>query len=242
MILKNRIKLLASVSFMLFFGSGVYAEINFSRLFLKNSEEQNLSGYYLLAQYESDENSLFLAVHAEDNSYKLFEMGVPAVLQELQLTAVEFDGERLELKDEVGATYFLSFISEITEKIKPMDSKLKDKVMVLKSMDNANTLKIFKDVANLLGVPDFITAQFSSLPKQGRTNAGRPGWVLDETIPKILLLTSPFKPNDIIVTIDGIAIKNINKLKQNLSKKNNADYFDVEIQRGGNLKMIRVRL
>ena len=52
-----------------------------------------------------------------------------------------------------------------------------------------------------------------------RTNGGRDGWLLDETIPNILLLTSPFKSNDIIVTIDGVSANNINKLKQHLIKE-----------------------
>ena len=63
-----------------------------------------------------------------------------------------------------------------------------------------------------------------------------------EKIPNILLLTSPFKSNDIIVTIDGVSANNVNKLKQHLSNKSNKDFFDIEIQRSGNLKMIRVRL
>ena len=36
--------------------------------------------------------------------------------------------------------------------------------------------------------------------------------------------------------------KNVDKLKKHLTEKSNVGYFDVEIQRDGNLKMIRVRL
>ena len=109
-------------------------------------------------------------------------------------------------------------------------------------IDDKQALKVFKEIAELIGIPNFISSQFTELPKQSRTNGGRDGWLLDNTIPNILLLTSPFKSNDIIVTIDGISANNINKLKQHLSKKNNNNFFDVEIQRSGNLKMIRVRL
>ena len=107
---------------------------------------------------------------------------------------------------------------------------------------NSTLYKSIKDIANFIGIPKFITAQFTSIPKQARTSSGRPGWILDENVPSILLVTSPFKSNDIIVTIDGFATNDVNKLKQHLTKKPNMNYFDVEIQRDGNLKMIRVRL
>ena len=226
-------------------GGPVIAEINFFRLFLKAPETQPLQQYYLLAQYQSDEGALFLAVNDEDKSYVLLELGLTVDLGLMSVTAKEFDGDQLLLESENGSTYFLSFPKG--EKNKPIASNIitKNKSQPLGKMEFSNdkdSLKIFKDIANFIGIPKFITAQFTSIPKQARTSSGRPGWILDENVPSILLVTSPFKSNDIIVTIDGFATNDVNKLKQHLTKKPNMDYFDVEIQRDGNLKMIRVRL
>ena len=244
-IIKKHAFLALAVIMASLFGGPVAAEINFFRMFLKAPESQPLPQYYLLAQYQSDEGALFLAVHNEDKSYVLFELGRTMDLGLMSVTAKEFDGDQLILESENGSTYFLSFPKE--EKNKPIASNIiiEDKSQTLGKMEfsnNKDSLKNFKDIAHFIGIPKFITAQFTSVPNQARTSSGRPGWILDETIPSILLATSPFKSNDIIVTIDGFATNDVNKLKQYLTKEPNIDYFDVEIQRDGNLKMIRVRL
>ena len=229
------------VSFI-FLSTPIYAEIDFSRLFFASKKAKNLPEYTLLAQYESDEGSLFLSVNAIDDTFKLFEIGKSENVNGLELTAIKFDGEQLILKGLNNLKYSIRFPQE-TNKVKlDTKKKYKDNFSTSNLIDDKQALKVFKEIAELIGIPNFISSQFTELPKQSRTNGGRDGWLLDNTIPNILLLTSPFKSNDIIVTIDGISANNINKLKKHLSKKNNNNFFDVEIQRSGNLKMIRVRL
>lgn len=229
------------VSFI-FLSNPIYAEIDFSRLFFASKEAKNLTEYTLLAHYESDEGSLFLSVNAIDDTFKLFEIGKTENVSGLELTAIKFDGEHLILKGLDNLKYSIRFSQE-TNKVKfDTKKKYRNDISTPNLIDDEQALKVFKEIAELIGIPNFISSQFTELPNQSRTDGGRDGWLLDNTIPNILLLTSPFKSNDIIVTIDGISANNINKLKQHLSKKNNNDFFDVEVQRSGNLKMIRVRL
>ena len=244
-IIKNQFFLVLAVITASLFGNPVKAEVNLFRMFLEVPDAKPLPQYYLLAQYESDEGALFLAVHDEDKSYVLFELDRAVSLGSMTVTAKAFDGDRLVLETRDGSTYFLGFSNKVSNDPAAVNIKSKNNTQKLGRMEFSNdkdSLRVFKDVANFLGIPKFITSQFISLPKQARTNSGRPGWILDETIPSILLVTSPFKSNDIIVTIDGLATNDVNKLKQHLTKKPNIDYFDVEIQRDGKLKMIRVRL
>ena len=227
------------------FGNPIGAEIRFFRMFLEAPEAKPLPHYYLLAQYQSEDGALFLAVHDEDKSYVLFELNRTINLGSMNVTAKRFDQEQLMLESTDGSTYLLGFPEEQPNKPNALNIISKNTNQALGGMEFSNdkdSLKVFKDIANFLGIPKFITSQFTSIPKQARTSSGRPGWILDETIPSILLVTSPFKSNDIIVTIDGFATNDVKKLKQHLTKKSNIDYFDVEIQRDGNLKMIRVRL
>jgi hypothetical protein len=244
-IIKKQMFLVLIVFTASLFGNPINAEINFFRMFLKAAEAKPLPQYYLLAQYQSDEGALFLAVHDKNKSYVLLEMDRAINLGSMTVTAKEFNGNQLMLESEDGSTYFLGFSDRATNKPISFNitSQSDDPVVGRMAFSTEHDpLKVFKDIANFLGLPKFITAQFTNPPKQVRTNSGRPGWVLDETIPSILLMTSPFKVNDIIVTIDGLATNDVNKLKQHLTEKSNIDYFDVEIQRDGNLKMIRVRL
>lgn len=243
--IKKQMFLVLMVSAASLFGNPITAEINFFRMFLKTAEAKPFPQYYLLAQYQSDEGALFLAVHNKNKSYVLLEKDRAINLGSMKVTAKKFNGHQLLLESEDGSAYFLSFSDRNDNKPISFDitSNSHDPVVGKMAFSTEHDpLNVFKDIANFLGIPKFITAQFTNLPKQARTNAGRPGWVLDQTIPHILLMTSPFKANDIIVTIDGLATNDVNKLKQHLTKKSNMDYFDVEIQRDGNLKMIRVRL
>tara|TARA_B110001450_G_scaffold109284_1_gene103317 strand:- start:9054 stop:9815 length:762 start_codon:yes stop_codon:yes gene_type:complete len=220
----------------------VYAEINFPRIFYASKKITHLTGYSLIAHYEANEDSSFLTVNSKDNTYKLLEIGQSETLDGLLLKVMKFDGENLILQDNKNIKYSISFGNEEVFLKIDMQRVYKDSTLNSETMSDDKALKIFKDVAKLIGIPTFISSQFSELPKQARTDGGREGWILDETIPNILLVTSPFKSNDIIVTIDGIPANDIIKLKEHLSEKNNTDFFDVEIQRSGNLKMIRVRL
>ena len=91
-IIKKQAFLALAVIMALLFGGPVTAEINFFRMFLKAPELQPLPQYYLLAQYQSDEGALFLAVHNEDKSYVLFELGRTIDLGLMSVTAKSFDG------------------------------------------------------------------------------------------------------------------------------------------------------
>ncbi|MDB2535598.1 hypothetical protein N9X29_01090 [Amylibacter sp.] len=226
----------------IFVSGPIYAEINFSRLFFASKKATNLKDYALLAQYESDEGSLFLSVNIQDDTYKLFEIGKTESVNGLKLTAIQFDGERLILKSSENSKYSIKFNQEPNIEKSDKPRIYMNDISTPNLIDDEKALKVFKEIAKFIGIPNFISSQFTELPKQVRTNGGREGWLLNEKIPNILLLTSPFKSNDIIVTIDGVSANNINKLKQHLSNKNNTDFFDVEIQRSGNLKMIRIRL
>lgn len=221
------------------------AELDFFRLFLKVQEARPLPMYSLLAHYSSEDGSLFLGMHEKNQSYQMFELGKEVDLGSLVLKVKTFQDDRLMFESVDGKMYFLSFLdnNSASPEVASMPPKTKNLSLVsLGTYANINGLSEFKAIATAIGIPKFITAQFTSLPKVGRTNSGRRGWVLDETIPKILLLASPFRRGDIIVTIDGQNTGDIEGLRQHLQSKSASDYFDVEIQREEKLKMIRVRL
>ena len=113
------------VSFI-FLSTPIYAEIDFSRLFFASKKAKNLSEYTLLAQYESDEGSLFLSVNAIDDTFKLFEIGKSENVNGLELTAIKFDGEQLILKGLNNLKYSIRFPQE-TNKVK-LDTKKNIKI------------------------------------------------------------------------------------------------------------------
>jgi type II secretory pathway component PulC len=107
--------------------------------------------------------------------------------------------------------------------------------------NEASALNEFKSMAVALGIPKQIINQFDKTPGLGRDSFGRPGWLLDETIPSSLLQLSPFLKNDLIIAVNGIAINDQELLLRHIEFGDHDNDFDVELERSGELKLIRVR-
>ena len=221
------------------------SEIDFNRIFFATQKATPLPGYLLIAHYFSEDQSLFVAKNNIGDGYIIFELNEETEIGLNSFFAVAFEGDKLLLRDNQGTQYSISFESNRVVK----DTALSTVADTIQSdwsgknytTDQAALLK-FKNIATKVGVPHFIASQFTSLPKPGRTFGGRTGWIIDKTVPNLLLLASPFKADDLIVSIDGINTHHLDKLEPHLSKKPANSYFEVEIQRGGELRMLRIRL
>ena len=104
------------------------------------------------------------------------------------------------------------------------------------------TLLDLKSLAEIIGVPSHVSSQIKALPEQKRSQSGRPGWLLDHTIPGVLLAASPFQKDDIILSINGVAVNKIMNLTKELQSQTKSSTFEVELERSGILKLIRVKL
>jgi len=221
------------------------SEIDYSRLFLKVPAAEQLQGYLLVAHYFSDHRSLFVATGLDSNSYEILEIGQEVEIGPRSFKITGFFKDQLLLKDINEVLYFIPFEKEDFQQAIKVDANTIESGSswsgkMFATDDTA--LETFKKIAQAVGVPKFISSQFTSLPKPGRTLGGRPGWLLDDTIPKLLLLASPFKADDLIINIDGVNTHHLDELQQHLREKKSNKYFDIEIQRNGNLKMLRIRL
>jgi hypothetical protein len=220
-------------------------EIDFFRLFLQPKPPNQIKNYSLVAHYFSDDRSFFIARNKKNDVLKILEMNKPTNFESSRLVANKFDGEKLFLNDSNNKKYFVSF----------EDVRLSTLSIPTNSQSNNNgswsgkdftkhvaPLSKLQSIANMVGVPKFITSKFNELPKPGRTFGGRPGWLIDDTVPKLFLLSSPFKTGDLIVTIDGVNTHRLDELQRHLEKKATSEYFDIEIQRNGKMIMLRIRL
>jgi hypothetical protein len=64
--------------------------------------------------------------------------------------------------------------------------------------------------------------------------------MLTDKFPAIFYTLTPFKENDLILTVDGISSHDIALLNDHLQTKGRGGKFAVEVQRSGDLKMIEV--
>jgi hypothetical protein len=220
-------------------------EINFFRLFFQTQPPNQINNYSLVAHYFSDDRSFFIARNKQNDALQILEMNKPTNFEPLMLVANKFDGEKLFLHDSNNKKYFVSFedVRSSTISIPPSSQSNNNESWSGKDFTkDVAPLSKLQSIANMVGVPKFITSKFNELPKPGRTFGGRPGWLIDETVPKLFLLSSPFKTGDLIVTIDGVNTHRLQELQKHLEEKASSEYFDVEIQRNGKMMMLRIRL
>ena len=101
-------------------------------------------------------------------------------------------------------------------------------------------IEAVRDLAERLGVPTPISAALRSAPTKGRSRSGRPGWVLDATLPPAFFALSPFEQGDIILTVDGVSAHDVDGLMNYIEQQDRSKRYNVELQRGDRLKMIEV--
>jgi len=119
------------------------------------------------------------------------------------------------------------------------DKKTKVRTTMGYSPDELD-LEDAKAIALGLGVPKFLIENLNVLPVKGKSRTGRPGWKLTNKFPAIFFALTPFKEDDLILTVDGISSHDIALLNDHLKTKGKASKFAVELQRSGDLKMIEV--
>ena len=167
-------------------------EINFFRLFFQIQPPNQINNYSLVAHYFSDDRSFFIARNKKNDALKILEMNQPTNFESLMLVANKFDGEKLFLNDSNNKKYFVSFedVRSSTNAIPPSSQSNTNESWSGKDFTkDIAPLSKLQSIANMVGVPKFITSKFNELPKPGRTFGGRPGWLIDDTVPKLFLLS-----------------------------------------------------
>ena len=220
-------------------------EINYLRLFKNNVVAPPIKNLGLVAYYSSDEKQFFL-LETKHNG-ELFLLNILETFQfaDQAFTLLKFEHDLLYIENEQKQRYSVAFNTRAKKEV-PMTLNVsvspKKKQSAFDFADNEKAIVVFWGIAESIGIPKVIYSQFTTMPSQGRSRTGRPGWLLDDKIPSLLLVNSPFEQNDIILSINGIPANDLENLQLHLLNRNTRDVFEVEIQRDKRLKMIRMKL
>ena len=234
-----------SCSYMI---SSAHAEIDYVKLFATKNPLEPVPNALLVAQYFSEDKIFILVSSERSENLTMVEKGQIFYIDGTKYVFANYTEKTAILKDEANKFWEISFDKQRSSMSpKPVDPALPEKknLSPLSSLSPTGSeydLAYFRSLAKNLGIPALVTNQFKKLPSQSRSGGGRPGWKLDETVPSLLLATSPFELNDIILSIDGIAVNRIESLAQHLEKRKDGNKFDVEIERRGKLIMINLKL
>ena len=217
-------------------------KLDFVRLFFGPEKIEYNSDLKLLAQYFSDERNLFLI--SENKSKRLSLLGYDKTtnINGETYELVSFNNEELVLRSGHGKLSKLTFQKPSKKEPQAVMTKNRKLQNAFSFVNKDTTLLDLKSLAEIIGVPSHVSSQVKALPKQKRSQSGRPGWLLDHTIPGVLLAASPFQRDDIILSINGVAVNNIMNLTKELQSQTKSSTFEVELERSGILKLIRVKL
>lgn len=216
--------------------------LDFVRLFFGPAKIEYNADLKLLAQYFSDERNLFLI--SENKSKRLSLLGYDKTtnINGETYQIVSFNNEELVLRSGNGTLSKLTFQKPNKKEPQAVMSKNKQPQNAFSFVKKDTTLLDLKSLAEIIGVPSHVSSQIKALPEQKRSQSGRPGWLLDHTIPGVLLAASPFQRDDIILSINGVAVNKIMNLTKELQSQTKSSTFEVELERSGILKLIRVKL
>lgn len=215
-------------------------EINFKRLFFANPSVTEVFSHSVVASYESQYDSLFVIIDNNTDQVFTAKIGEHININNEVLILEAFSEDSLNFKNSNGDKFVLSYLN--SDQSKEYISKKNQKTFNLFALpDRDSSLGELKLMALELGIPDQLVKRFVSLPPLARDSVGRPGWLLDDTIPAALLKLSPFKLNDLIISVNGIAINEREELSQHVQSGSHNKLFKVEIERSGELKLITVK-
>jgi type II secretory pathway component PulC len=217
-------------------------KLDFARLFFGPSKVEYNTDLKLLAQYFSDERNLFLI--SEIKSKRLSLLGDDNItnINGETYKIVSFNNEELVLRSGNGELSKLTFKKPSKKEPDAAMTKNRKPQNAFSFVNkNANLLDL-KSLADIIGIPSHVSSQIKAFPEQKRSQSGRPGWLLDHTIPGFLLAASPFQRDDVILSINGVAVNNIMNLTKELQSQTKSSTFEVELERSGILKLIRIKL
>lgn len=220
------------------------AEVNLKRLFWPEHEQQNINGLELIASFEDADYASYLFNKLDDKTLLLVEPGKEFYFDGKELLLSEIKEQKLVFISRNGNEYILNLdgqdkpsdvLNQNTEAMAKLQSQTKRQLTA-----TVDELLRAKSVAKALGLPNILIESFNIHPVASRSRGGRNGWLLSEDFPLMFFQLTPFKKNDLVLSVDGIPAHNVETLLEHINKKGKFGTFNVEIQRNAKLKLIKV--
>jgi hypothetical protein len=223
------------------------ADLDLKQLFWGSKASTNLTEIELLARFEDINSTSFLFKDSRTSNLFLVDKIQYFTINDklMQLTEINENKLLFETDQKQKFHYDLSnfFMKDtLGSHKKPLETSDVDgesekfKKLLAPNLNKAE--EIFKH----LGFPNFLLEDSSKYLISSNSRAGRVGWKITKELPKIVLKMTPFKINDLILSIDSIPAIDLDILLLHISGKVKNGVFDIEIQRDGRLRLLRVSI
>ena len=223
------------------------AKLPLDNLFWNIKDAKTIDELFIVASFEDGEETSFLIKSKVSEEVFMITNKTGLIVEGSEYFFNKMNKKSILLKNSSNKKIRISFADtkdHLAKTKQPAANKNQDdKPKVRTTMGYSPEeldLKEAKAIALGLGVPKFLIENLNVLPTRGKSRTGRPGWTLTNKFPSIFFTLTPFKEDDLILTVDGISSHDIAILNDHLKTKGKAGKFSVEIQRSGDLKMIEV--
>lgn len=221
------------------------AQMDLEKIFWSQRKIAKISGIELVASYQSLNSQSFLFRNNETSELFVVDENQYFQVKNISLRIKNIKVNSLIFESENGQI----FTYQLTDFFVNNNSSLKDVMSKNIEADKGNdeklvildeSLEAAGELLRYFGVPNFLLRERSKYLKVSSSRAGRPGIEIRAEVPKILLDMTPFKRKDVILTVDSITTTDTEKLLVHLQSNRKKGVFDVEIERAGKLKLLKV--
>lgn len=237
-------------------GSFAASAINLDALFWEKPETIENLPFTVVASFFDGENSSFLLKAHKDGALVFVNETDPLEvngteyvfegISDKEVTFLRGDRQigRITLSPEVSETSDVA--QTVIQKNAPVEQTSLAPKQVKKIRPRTGfysgptTLSAIHLLAERIGLPQVFINTLQAVPEKGRSRAGRPGWVLDDSLPPAFFVMSPFEKGDIILTVDGISAHDVDGLIAYIEGQTRTKRYKVELERNKRLKLIEV--
>ena len=243
--------------FLSCFGNGAVAQnFELNTFFFGPITEETILAYNLIATFSDQQEESFLLRSELNSKLYFFHRGNSVELEGTNYKYESLDKGVLILRSDSGIVAKVFESNRGPEEAVSV-AKLANQDMRLLSNSKAKqnptrgplafydgevNIQKLREIAYNLGVPKLLTDSLDTLPVYARSRSGRPGVKLDSSLPALFYEISPFKRDDIILTVDGISIHDLNKFFEYLKNQDKSKRFRVELEREKKLRIMEVYL
>ena len=247
MLLRMRLKIFIATILIGWVPHSAIAQLDLDKIFWDQKQTTILSEIQLVASYKNLNSKSFLFRNNETSELFVIDESQYFKLNNLSLRIKKITTDHLIFESEQNQIFSYKitdfFIKDAASLNTVMlnDKKADEKNDELVRILNRD-LEGAREIQRSFGLPNFLLREPSKYLKLSHSRAGRPGLEFTNEIPDFLSKMIPFKKKDLILSVDTISAVDIDRLLLQLQNKVKNDVFNVEIERAGKLKLLRVSM
>lgn len=247
MLLRMRLKIFIATILIVGVPHIAIAQLDLDKIFWAQKQSTILSEIQLVASYKNLNIKSFLFRNNETSELFVVKESQYFKLNNLSLRIKKITADHLIFESEQNQIFsykitdFFMKDAAFLNKVISNDMKVVEKNDELVLILNRD-LEGARELLRSFGLPNFLLREPSKYLKLSHSRAGRPGLEFTTEIPDFLSKMIPFKKKDLILSVDTISAIDIDRLLLQLQNKVENGVFNVEIERAGKLKLLRVSM